>query len=595
MALPNFDRILFVDDSDNIYNDSSNKSTLFSFMSSYGFNGMYLFDAQNYITSNTNWNNFSSFLSQSYSNGITIKGITYGDTSLISSINSYNSASGSTAAKKIDRFDLYNDYWDGGDNWDTWSTNLQSISSSLDAPSTVDFYMGYYQDTGSKILPINEVQAAKLQLQNSKYVLFSIFEKGIPLYSTANDKKSTNTFSRLDTIAQAAFQLNTTASLYFYIHAGEQAWGSGGDYSGYSIHYAGSFDIFEDELMENVVNRMTAFQKKWVNVKGFAYYNRNYLYQALTTGSIPPPPPPSGSIFYRVLKVNNVSSWLGITAQENVRLNYYQNHGINWIQFYGLNSLNWSSWSTGSGAVVTATAGRLKYFIERARTQYSVLRVGGIRSANNSKFQEMFDYNADGNITSANQQFDDFNIENEFWFWPYTGAHPEARPFSDTENTMQYIRNQIDNVYSKTGEWVLSAYIQNYKQSSGTAVRWAQPYVTASILCTYLDVYEATNYNSGAPNEAIVSTSGSGNQGKFEQINFIASASFELGKTQSFVPIISAETSFAGPWLGANGIVAGETIWTASYTADSLFAHKSNLLHIGYNYFAYNDLSSYVP
>lgn len=594
MALYNYDRILFVNGSDTIYNSSSEKSTLFSYLSTNGFNGMYLSDTETFINNSGEYATFATFLSQSYSRGIITKGIIIEDSVYALSIDAYNSSNGNTVPTQIDKINLYDFYWDGAshDDWNAWLNHLYSISIYINPPLTSSFYIGYYQDR-ENVLPTNDdVEAASNQLTYSNEVLFSSFAKGIPLYFDVNNKKSTNILNRLDILAEAASRKGTVLELYFYIHAGTIAWGSDGNYSGYSLRYDGSYDLFEEKFIKSVIDRMTSFQKRWINVKGFTYYNKTYCYEALSTGSITPPP--SGSDFYRVLKQNSITTWLGITSQENTRLIYYQNHGIDWVQLYGLNSLSWNTWTTGSGTTTHLTAGRLKLFIEKAKTLYGVRKIGGIRSANTSKFAEMFNYNADPNITNANQQFDDFNIENEFWFWPYTGSHPESKPFESTVTAMQYIRDQIDNVYNKTGTWTLSAYVQNYKQSSGTAVRWVNGYATASVLCTYLDYYEATNYNSGAPSEIQLSASGSGNTGKFEQLNFIASASFELGKTQKFVPIFSAESSFSGPYIGSNGISATEAQWTSSYQSDNSFPYKSSLAHSGYNYFDWTNLSFYL-
>jgi hypothetical protein len=590
MALQNYDRIMFVDGTDTLYNDSAQIAAYTTFLQQYAFNGVYFMNTEPFFSSQANWPTMASFISQSHVAGATIRGIVFGDNDFTPDTIGYNQYNGTAPYTNIGRFCLYNDYWDSGSmgtsgvtDWEEWSASLDTAKFAFVATASntcsVDFYMGYYQDSQSIKLPIQDLNAGTDQLNASQHIFFSAWDMGVPRYPYVNSKTVTNIVNRLDTIAEAAYRRNTTASLYFYIHAGQVLLGSSADYSGFSIRNAGNFDTFENYFTASVVDRMTAFQRQWINVKGFAYHNKTYLngllnpsssYTGSHSSSI------SGS--FRSLKLNNISTYLGNSVSENAVLSYCQTQGMNWIQFYGLNSV------LGTGLEAS-----LPNFIRKAKTTYSMSRVGAIRDANGTtQWQQVFDYNQNV-AASANEQFNDFNLENEFWFWPFTVAHPEALPFSSTVNVLQFLRNKIDNVYLQSGSWIISCYTQNYLNSSGTAVRWANPYLTASILAQYLDVYEATDYHSGAPNEPIISRGG-----QFEQLNYLASGAFSIGKVQEFVPIISAESAFSGPWLGSNGLNAGEAIWTASYISDISFPHKTSLYHLGYSYFAYNDLHSYV-
>lgn len=101
----------------------------------------------------------------------------------------------------------------------------------------------------------------------------------------------------------------------------------------------------------------------------------------------------------RKIKLNNVGAYLGNAAAENQRLAYAQSIGCDVIQLYGLRS-----------SVLTNPA--LPPFIQKARTTYGIVDVGAIMSTT-SGFNNAIAYNVG---KPANQQFNEFNMENEFWF-----------------------------------------------------------------------------------------------------------------------------------------------------------------------------------
>ncbi len=107
----------------------------------------------------------------------------------------------------------------------------------------------------------------------------------------------------------------------------------------------------------------------------------------------------------RTIKINDITSFLGDNTLENEHLQQAKDWNCNAVQFYGLNNINFLN----AGQVAQLAA-----FIEKAFTQnYNIVHVGGIRDGMTG-FQEMIDYNTAH--PDANQQFNDFNFENEFWF-----------------------------------------------------------------------------------------------------------------------------------------------------------------------------------
>lgn len=119
------------------------------------------------------------------------------------------------------------------------------------------------------------------------------------------------------------------------------------------------------------------------------------------TGVSPPNPSVPGA--RRTIKMNNIAAYLGNSAQENAHLQDCLDWHANHIQFYGLGNIMGNP----------SDEAQLAAFIAKARNTYGIVYVGGIRASQNG-FQEMYDYN----LSRSNpiEMFDDFNIENEFWF-----------------------------------------------------------------------------------------------------------------------------------------------------------------------------------
>jgi len=279
MALPNYDRLLFIADVDTIANSAVSRSAVASYVSSNGFNGVYLAEG----SFDTNAANINTLIGAI--NVIPTVGVG-GNTTSATKIVTYN-----TTYDNVDNFLMYNNFWYDGSPFTTWLSQYDAITSISSS-----FWVTNYQDNFSANITASgytEVGAAKAQItatnqDNELGVLLSIFEQGVPRYfSSANDKKSTNVFNKLDILAQATKELNLNNKLpiHFYIHAGQVDLGSSEDFSGYSIQAAGSFDEFEKKLLKTIVNRMTKFQRDYLDVKGFAYYKYPYAQAALAPPS----------------------------------------------------------------------------------------------------------------------------------------------------------------------------------------------------------------------------------------------------------------------------------------------------------------------
>lgn len=115
------------------------------------------------------------------------------------------------------------------------------------------------------------------------------------------------------------------------------------------------------------------------------------------------PRPPSTPFAKRTVKLNNITSYLGNATEEQRHIDMALSWNRNSLQFYGLNNIDFTD---------TAQTDLLRDFIVRCKAS-GIKYVGAIRDSTNG-FQKIFDYNAAYPV--ANQQFNDFNFENEFWF-----------------------------------------------------------------------------------------------------------------------------------------------------------------------------------
>ena len=115
------------------------------------------------------------------------------------------------------------------------------------------------------------------------------------------------------------------------------------------------------------------------------------------------PRPPSAPFAKRTVKLNNITAYLGDATEEQRHIDLALSWGRNSLQFYGLQAIDFTD---------TAQTDLLRDFIVRCYSS-GIKYVGAIRDST-SGMQKIFDYNAAYPV--ANQQFNDFNLENEFWF-----------------------------------------------------------------------------------------------------------------------------------------------------------------------------------
>lgn len=273
---------------------------------------------------------------------------------------------------------------------------------------------------------------------------------------------------------------------------------------------------------------------------------------------ITPYPPTPVLENWRVLKMNNVGAYIGSPATVAARIAYAVANGFNWLQFYGLYGV------FGDPVKESQLASMIS-----ACYAAGIIRVGAIMGAGVAGFNLAFNYNAS---VSPSEQFNDMNKENEAWRYPFD---PAAESWVDWFNSVDYVRGYID---AGGFPWVMSAYIQDYVPSVWPAG------VCAQMIASNINYLETTNYTT-APNELAVRNS---------LLNQLGSAAIVAHKQQKFNNLFSAESTFMGPYFGANGLNASFATWAAQFASDS-FVGKNGLVYTGNNVFSYNDISAYIP
>lgn len=597
MAIGNYERSLFVSGTYDIYSSGPDRTTLINYLGGNGFNGIYLDDAA-FDYGGPNNTAITDLLNSGSAVGVVSASAVGNNDTIFYEYTDYNG----TNPGNIQYFTFYNKFWDDGDPvqvwYDTyWYANDFGISRSGER---VSFYVGNIQDTGSTNITgsgfseVGFISASirDILLSPGDGILLDITDAGIPQYNNVNNAPGTNILKRLDIIATAMADLLMTPSsgitageripIRFQVNAGASAINGGPDASGYSMQSAGTYDIFETKMIKSVVDRMTGYQKKYLDFKGFVYHKYPYGYATINphigTGS-------AISANQRILKINSPTTKLSGAARTDL-MNHIRDHSYTWIQFYEPNTIFNSNSLTAS----------LALFISEARSYGTVSRAGAILGLGATTRNKVLNYN----LTHPwYEHIDDFNIESEWWQYPHTA---DSAPFSDWSASGVSLRNTLDsptydrgNAYIASGgnPWIISAYCTNYVgpvfNSAGAPWRldWVNDMVTASILVDIIDVYEGTNYRS-TPDGTVI---------RDEQLRYIASASFALGVTTSYVPLWSAEMiawggdgNFMGSYLRTNGLNYAEQAWD-TFTASFTFPHQANLQLVGYNYFSHKYMS----
>jgi hypothetical protein len=275
-----WERFMYVDRTDTIYNTSGGVK-LAGYLKRYGFTGVYMYKTSTLLSSTSNYTGFSNFMKTLSDSGIVYRGIASGGSTTFGgdgNVTKFNSRQ-TDPSRKVNRANLELEWWNGACSWNTWNTTNKAVSQGTIIDN--DFYEGWYKNLSSTIDTI----AARDQVIYSDRILLHCYQNGIPTYSYANAQSSGATGGRLDIIAKGARQANKRIDLYIIISAENTAWGASNTFTGPALAAAANqpnpFQYIEQQAYNNIYGGMTAFQKQWINFKGFVWFTKRYCYRAI--------------------------------------------------------------------------------------------------------------------------------------------------------------------------------------------------------------------------------------------------------------------------------------------------------------------------
>jgi len=284
LAIDNsWSRYMYIDKTDTIYRNTASIQRLGGYLKKYGFSGVYFYSTSGIVSSTSNYPTFSTFMKTLNDNGVIYRGVASGSATTFRSsgnITKYNQSQ-SDVSKKINRSNLELEWWNGVTTWSNWNSVNQSVSTGT-IPDN-DFYEGWYKNLGSTIDTI----AARDQVIYSDRILLHCYQNGYPTYSYANARSTGATGGRLDIIAKGARLANKKIDLFIIISAEKKSWGASNDFSGQVLQNAylsgqpNPFLYVETQAYNSIFNNMTAFQKEWINFKGFVWFTKRYCYYAV--------------------------------------------------------------------------------------------------------------------------------------------------------------------------------------------------------------------------------------------------------------------------------------------------------------------------
>lgn len=276
-----WERFMYVDRTDTVYNNSVASKRLAGYLKKYGFTGVYLYSTSGIVSSTSNYTNFSNFLKTLSDSGIIYRGVASGNATTFQStgnITKYNKSQ-TDPLRKINRANLELEWWNGATTWTNWNTINQQIAAGSIVDN--DFYEGWYLNMGGTI----DTVAAKDQVKYSDRILLHDYVNGIPTYAYANAKSTGATGGRLDIIAKGAQQANKMTNLYIIISSENTAWGAANTFTGPALAAASSqpnpYDYIETQAYNNIYGGMTTFQKQWIRFRGFVWFTKRFCYAAI--------------------------------------------------------------------------------------------------------------------------------------------------------------------------------------------------------------------------------------------------------------------------------------------------------------------------
>ncbi|MCX6275464.1 MAG: T9SS type A sorting domain-containing protein [Bacteroidetes bacterium] len=270
----------------------------------------------------------------------------------------------------------------------------------------------------------------------------------------------------------------------------------------------------------------------------------------------------------RGMYINGFDNILGNTVKEDSLLMYLQDSSYNYMALYDLHTLDFSS---------TSDMNMLSSFIVKARQQYGIQYVGAVGETKSFFTSKIKSYN--NSRTSADEKFNVFNLE--FEFWTTSSVEPGgyycvnylqgAGCNCDTAGAFQYymgMLHSIDSLAATQGA-ISETYLGWFNQGQGKQI---QPSVDRILLHAYrVDNTSVWGYSK-------------------TRLGYLASNN----QMVNVAPIFSSEPVFMGPWLQSHGQIEAYNQYETDFNADnSSWKQYINLL--GYQWFDWGYMPKPVP
>lgn len=264
----------------------------------------------------------------------------------------------------------------------------------------------------------------------------------------------------------------------------------------------------------------------------------------------------------RSFYLKDIHVWLGNTTTENAILNYAQGNAFNYIIFYDLGSLNWSS---------TTVKNNLAAFLSRARANFGITQFGASGEIYSFFTNSIIPYN--NSRTSASERFDVLNFEFEFWNQSsisslYCSRYLSPNGYScDTAGAWRFAWSEFQRIDALSAANGLISEIYLGWPAKGQL----QQLVTRADRIL-MHAYRPTDSDVYA----------------YSRNRLIDAAS--MNTSVKIMPLFSSESSFMGPWLASNPQTKAYQTYSNNYVAET-GTWKQYINLQGYSWFHY----TYMP
>lgn len=261
---------------------------------------------------------------------------------------------------------------------------------------------------------------------------------------------------------------------------------------------------------------------------------------------------------YQGLYVDNLCDILGNAALEDALLQFAQSKSFSTLSLYDIQKI------LQKGNITSPATDALAAFIKKARCEYGMMHIAGI-AENTDFFKNVISvYN---NLrTDANEKFDVYNMEFEFWnpepiaLYYCSDYLTPAGLACNTDGAFTFFKQQFTSLHAlaKKDNCVCETYVG---KPTAAQAKGMLPYADRILMHAYVtDPATAYNYTK-------------------QRLRDFANA----GKANIMI-IFSAEQEFSGMWLQTHDHKKAYEIFLAKYNADPQ-PWKKNITLLGYQWY----------